>query len=181
MAKPSDTLARLRARSTEAGRFVLPLDPAWADKAQDAYDALRRAEVYEGEERALRVAAAQASIDQIAAEAGDNVAVFRFRRLSRAQYDELVSRNPPSEEQRAEDQDKMPGQRRVFNLDTFGPDLLHAVLLDPRLELEEVAVMLNGADDEVLLSKGEAEALLAAAMSTALSVPRAMPKGLALP
>lgn len=182
MTKPSDTLARLRARSTEAGKFVLPLDPVWADKITEAYGALRRADLIDDKyEKRQRVAEAQATIDELTEQAGEAVVVFRFCRLSRGQYDELVSRNPPTAEQRKEDDDKPWGQRRVFDIDAFGPDLLNTVLIDPKLTLDEVRGMLNGTDDEVLLAKGEAEALLGAAMAAALSQPRTVPPDLVLP
>lgn len=195
MNKPVDTLARLRSRSQEAGRFVLPLNRAWADKLQAAYTALNQAEILSGPdnpESGKRIAEAQAEVDRIAAEAGEEVVVFRFRRLGRAQYDALVSRNPPSAEQKKEDEDKPPRERRIWNQDTFGPDLVHAVMFDPKLPYDEVVNLINGPElsvhddkyDEAntsLLSKAESETLLNTAIMAALNNPRSLPADFELP
>lgn len=188
MSKPSDTLARLRARSVEAGRYILPLDPLWAAKSHAAYAALRNAEMAadpDDSESSRRVAEAQAQVDEINAEAEGEVLVFKFRRLSRAQYDAVVTRNPPTAEQIEKDKDVPLGQHRVFNTETFPIDLLHTVLIEPVLPLDELTEIINGpgadSDEEPLLSKGEAEALMSAAMQTALSVPRGLPAQLKLP
>ncbi len=187
MTKPSgtlDTLARLRARSEEAGRFVLALDPVWADKINEAYGTKRRAELIEEDgEKGRRVAEAQAAIDELVGQAGDNVVVFKFRRLSRSQYDELIHRHPPSAAQRKEDEDNglRYGERRVFNNDTLGPDLLSMTLIDPPMTIEEAKDLINGTADEQLLSKGEAEAMLFAAITAAQSAPKVLPEGLRLP
>lgn len=184
MATSSDTLARLRARSIEAGRFVLPLDPVWADKINEAQAALRRAELYLDEDKALRVAEAQATVDAIAESAGDNVVVFRMKRLSRAEYDALVTRNPPSPAQRKEDEEKPRTERRIFNEDTFGPELVSMVCYDPPLALEEAVALIHGVEGEdasLALSKGESEAFMWAAQAAALSAPKQVPKELKLP
>lgn len=183
MTKPSDTLARLRARSIEAGRFVLPLEPVWADKLTDAYSALRRAELADEDERAERVAEAKAVVTELEASAGDNVAIFRFRRMSRAQYDTLISRHPPTAEQRKEDDDKPVGQRRMFDTETMAPDLLSVVCIDPSLSIEDATDLMQGVSEDgaPLMSKGEAEAMLNAALSAALSPPRGLPRELTLP
>lgn len=195
MTRHLDTLARLRARDQEAGRFVLPLDRAWADKAYAAYDNLRRAETVladpEDPDSQRRINDAQAEVDRIVKEAGNEVVVFRFRRLGRATYDTLVSRHPPTEEQKAEDAAKPDRERRVWNADTFGPALLQVGMFDPKLSLGEIIELINGPDlDEVadpesdvkpLLSKAEAETLLNTAIMAALKTPPTMPEGLRLP
>lgn len=184
MAKSSDTLARLRARSIEAGRFVLPLETAWADKINEAQAAVRRAELVPDEDRAQRVAEAQAAVDALAESAGDKVLVFRMKRLSRAEYDALVTRNPPSPEQRKEDEDKPRTERRIFNEDTFGPELVSMVCYDPPLTPEEALAIIHGVEGEdasLALSKGESEAFMWAAQSAALSPPKQVPKELKLP
>jgi hypothetical protein len=183
MTKPSDTLARLRARSTEAGRFVLPLDPVWADKVTDAYGALRRAEMVEDDERATRVAEARAVIAELTESMDDNVMIWRFRRLSRPQYDDLVSRTPPSDKQKEAQAELPAAQRAVFDLEAMRWSLLSEVCIDPRYTLEEAQELLEGADEDgnPYLSRGESEALVNSAMSSALSTPRQLPRELTLP
>lgn len=183
MAKPSDTLARLRARSIEAGRFVLPLEPVWADKLNDAYSALRRAELLEEPERAEKVAEARANVASLEATAGDNVEVFRFRRISRVQYDELVSAHPPSAAQVEREKDLPAAQRSVFDLEEMRWALLAEVCIDPPLSPEEAKELICGCRDDgaPYLSRGESESLVNAAMAVALSMPRQLPKELALP
>ncbi len=185
MSKPSDTLARLRARPSEAGRFVLPLDPVWVDKLTEAYRAVRQAELVDDpDEREDRLATARTTVAELEAAAGNNVVVFRFRRLSRAQYDGLITRNPPTPEQRKEDEGKLPHERRLWNADTLAPDMLAMVLIDPPMEgPEEASAFLEATGDDgcAVLGKGEAEALLIAAQSAALSAPRMAPRELALP
>lgn len=184
MTESSAPLARLRARSIEAGRFVLPLEAAWADKINEAQAAVRRAELVPDEDRAQRVAEAQATMDALAESAGDNVVIFRMKRLSRAEYDGLVTRNPPSPAQRKEDEEKPRNERRIFNEDTFGPELVSMVCYDPPLTLEEAVAIIQGVDGDdasLALSKGEAEAFMWAAQAAALSAPRQLPKDLKLP
>lgn len=183
MTKPSDTLARLRARSTEAGRFVLPLEPTWADKLIEAYGALRRAEVLDDEDRATRVAEARAAISELEESATDNVIVWRFRRLSRPQYDALVNRCPPSQEQKDKEVDLPLRERNVFDLNDMRWALLAEVCIDPRYTPEEAKELIEGEgeDGAPFLSRGEAEALVNAAMASALSTPRALPRELTLP
>jgi hypothetical protein len=188
MNKPSDTLERLRARSIEAGRFVLPLDPVWAEKVLTASNALRNLETYgdpDDPERSRRVAEAKAELGELTANVEGEVMVFKFRRLSRAAYDAIVSRNPATKEQIEQaKEDEGPRARLVWNPKTFPVDLLATVLIEPKFDGDELVEMLNGDEDpdaEPLLSKGEAEAILAAAMQTALSVPPTLPAALSLP
>jgi hypothetical protein len=183
MTESSDPLARLRARSIEAGRFVLPLDPVWADKLINAYEAVNRARLYSDEgDKAQRVAEAQATVDAIAESAGENVIVFRMKRLSRAEYDALVTRHPPTPAQRKEDEDKPRGDRRAFDQDTWAPELVSLVCYDPPLTLEQATALIQGGGDQDLaLSKGEAEAFTWTAQAAALAIPRTVPKELKLP
>lgn len=179
MPKPSDTLARLRARSVEAGRFVLPLDQEWADKLADAYDRRNKAEFVED---ADQIAAARAEVAKLEELAGDNVMVFRFRRLSKPDWEALVARNPLSAEQRAA-QEKLPAyERKSWNQETFVPDLIATTCIEPRFTLEEATELINGTDEDgnAYLSGGEAAQLGNAAANAATSVARA-PKDLRLP
>lgn len=188
MTKPSDTLDRLRARSVVAGEFVLPLDPIWAEKVITASHALRTLETYgdpDDPDRSRRIAEARAELNDLTQNIEGDTMVFKFRRLSRAAYDAIVTRNPPTKEQI--DKAKTEGTGRgtlIWNAETFPIDLLHTVLIEPKMSIEDLMEMLNGSDnpdDEPLLSKGEAESILGAAMNTALSVPPTLPKALALP
>jgi len=52
-----------------------------------------------------------------------------FRAIGSAEYDRIVSKYPPTAEQRAEGSS--------FNLDTFAPALIAAVSLEPPLSLED--------------------------------------------
>jgi len=186
LSKPSGTLDRLRARSVVAGQFVLPLDPTWAEKVISASNALRTLETYgdpDDPERSRRVAEAKAELDALTSNVEGETMVFKFRRLSRAAYDAIVSRNPATAEQIAKAKEDT-GRVVIWNAETFPIDLLRTVLIEPKMTPEEISVMLNGSDDpdeEPMLSKGEAESILAAAMNTALSVPPTLPAALTLP
>jgi hypothetical protein len=184
MAKSSDTLARLRARSTEAGRFVLPLEPVWADKLNEAYSALRRADLLPEDQKPAKLAEAQAVVDGLVESAGDNVVIFKLRRLGRAEYDALVTRHPPTPEQRKEDEAKPAGQQRIWNEVTMEPELVALACIDPKLTVAEAAAIIRGEDSEEggpLLSKGEAEMFLTRAFAVAMSAPRSLPRELDLP
>ena len=52
-----------------------------------------------------------------------------FRAISLPSYDKLLNDHPPTTEQKAEG--------NTYNLDTFGPDLLSRVCVDPSLSLKE--------------------------------------------
>jgi len=186
MTKPSDTLERLRARSVVAGRFVLPLDPIWAEKVIAASNALRNVETYgdpDDPERSRRVAEAKSELAELTENIEGETITFKFRRLSRAAYDAIVSRNPATPEQ-IEKAKADSTRASIWNPETFPIDLLNTVLIEPKMSPDEITQMLNGTDDpddEPMLSKGEAESILAAAMNTALSIPPTLPRALALP
>ena len=184
MTKPSDTLARLRARSQEAGRFVLATDPEWAEKLGAAY---RKVRTLEGDapDAALadQLAAAKTDLAQLEELAGDKVIVFRFRRMGKPEYEELLAKHPATAEQRkTQDENNVPAyMRKVWDEETFEPDLVARVLIDPKLSLEEVVELLRPQGEEPLLSMGEARDLVQAAMAAAMSLPPTLPEGLRLP
>jgi hypothetical protein len=184
--KPSDTLARLRARSVEAGRFVLATDPQWAEKLGAAYRKVHTLGPEGGGDETLtdQLAQAKNELAALEASAGDNVVIFRFRRMGKPEYEELLARHPATAEQRkVQDENNVPPyMRKVWNEETFEPDLVQRVLIEPKLSLEEVCEMLRpDVTAEPILSMGEARDLVQAAMSAAMSLPPAIPEELRLP
>ena len=69
---------------------------------------------------------------------GDDVIEMTFQALSAHELDALTSKHPPTAEQ------KVNGM--VFNVDTFAPALVHACLVEPDLELDEVKAMWSSED-----------------------------------
>lgn len=179
MTKPSETLARLRARSAEAGRFVLALDPVWSDKLTEAYARLRQAETLD-EPQAIE--AAKAEVAGLEESAGDRVEVFIFRRMTRPEWEELVHSHPLTPAQQEQMKTAEVWERQVWNPDTFYPDLVSRVCIRPKMTLEEAAELLNGANEDgsPLLSVGESRQLTNAAAAAAVSV-AATPRELKLP
>ena len=186
MTKPSDTLARLRARSVEAGRFVLATDPQWAEKLGVAYRKVRNLEPEKGSLDATladQLAEAKNELAALEAMAGDNVIIWRFRRMGKPEYEQLLAKHPATAEQRKiqDDNNVPPYMRKVWNEETFEPDLVARVLIEPKLTFEEVCELLRPAGDEPLLSMGEARDLVQAAMAAAMSLPPEIPEELRLP
>lgn len=181
--KPSDTLARLRARSVEAGRFVLALDREWAERLTEAYAKVRRIEALADASVDDQLADAKGEVAELEAKAGDNVIVFRFRRMAKPEYEELLAAHPPTEAQRKAQDDAglQPWQRKVWNEETFEPALVHKVLIEPKLSIDEVCEMLRSVGDTPLLSMGEARQMADAAVAAALSPPVRVPEELRLP
>lgn len=179
MTKPSDTLARLRARSAEAGRFVLALDPVWSEKLTQAYARLRQAETLD-ESQAIE--AAKAEVAGLEESAGDRVEVFIFRRMSKTEWEELVHKHPLTPQQQERIKTAEMWERRVWNPDTFNPDLLSRVCIKPRLTLDEAVDLLEGVNEDgvPLLSAGEVAQLVTSAANAATSIATA-PRELKLP
>lgn len=65
---------------------------------------------------------------------GDKMTLL-FRALGSTEYDILVSKHPPTKEQKADDAN--------FNMDTFGPALISKVCIEPELTYEQVTDMWN--------------------------------------
>lgn len=61
-----------------------------------------------------------------------------FRAIGAIDYDKLVSKNPPTIEQRADG--------ASFNLDTFAPALIAAVSSDPDISPEDAKAIWNSSD-----------------------------------
>jgi hypothetical protein len=179
MTKPSDTLARLRARSAEAGRFVLALDPVWSEKLTQAYARLRQAETLD---EAAAIEAAKAEVAGLEESAGDRVEVFIFRRMSRPEWEELVHAHPLTPEQQERMKTAEMWEREIWNPETFYPDMVARVCIKPKMTLEEATELLAGVneDGQPLLSAGESRQLTNAASAAALSV-ATPPRELKLP
>lgn len=61
-----------------------------------------------------------------------------FRAIGHQQYDDLVAKNPPTPEERAEGSS--------FNTKTFAPALIAAVSVEPELSLAEAKELWNSSD-----------------------------------
>jgi hypothetical protein len=78
--------------------------------------------------------------------------VLRFRALSPKEFDDLVAQYPPNTKQKAEGM--------AYNPDTFGPALVAAVSLEPKLTVGEVTELI----DSGVWSPGEVNTLTGSAM-----------------
>ena len=75
-----------------------------------------------------------------------------FRAIGARDYDKLLTRHPPTTEQRAEG--------NSYNINTFGPALLSQVCIDPEMSAEQAAEIWNSSD----WGRGEVMSLFSAAV-----------------
>lgn len=119
------------------------------------------AEVLDGAERDFVLAsddsraASQAALDQARADVEAATVVFVFEAIGPPAYRALVAAHPPSAEQLADYEAKLKeqaekdlGEREfvdppIFNLETFGPALIAASCISPRLTVEQLQVELE--------------------------------------
>lgn len=64
--------------------------------------------------------------------------VFQAQAIGSKLYDKLVAAHPPTNKQR--------DQNQVYNIDTFAPALIAAVITDPKMTAEEVAELYDSDD-----------------------------------
>lgn len=95
------------------------------------------------------LAKVQAEVDQVEAEMGDKVAIFRFRGLGRKKF-EKFKENPefePTEEQiKTAVATQGPGTTLPWNTDTYPPALIAASLEEPEMTLEEAQELWDSDD-----------------------------------
>lgn len=87
--------------------------------------------------------AAQEFTVQLETEGGVEEVSFLFRALGGSQWDDLITANPPTKEQRVDG--------ASYNPNTFAPALLALVCQEPRLDEQEWTEIWNGGE----WSKGE--------------------------
>lgn len=91
--------------------------------------------------------AAKNALDELVAEADDNMISFRIRGLSAHEIDDLIEEYQPTAEQKADAKKNNPGQGVPrWNPDTFQPALVHAAMLDPEWTLEQVQELWESPD-----------------------------------
>lgn len=141
-----DTLQRLKRPAVETAPIVM--DPEWAHEAATARQKLAEADLrlLRDEEDPKAAAARRAALERLVAlrEARDQaeaagqpkVVDFKFRALSRLEYQEVVDRNEPSPED--EEAAAKRGSMALWNSDTFPPDLVATALQSPRLTTDQV-------------------------------------------
>lgn len=61
-----------------------------------------------------------------------------FQAIGATEYDKLVSKHPPKAEQRVDG--------ASFDIDSFGPDLIHKVSLEPDISLKDAQEIWNSPD-----------------------------------
>ena len=69
---------------------------------------------------------------------GQNEVSLLFRAIGSVEYDRLLTKNPPTTEQRAEG--------ATYNINTFAPALLAAVCYDPEMSTSEWSEIWNSPD-----------------------------------
>jgi hypothetical protein len=116
------------------------LDPGLADEldearselltAEERLKAAKQQETGEEVELAADVDEKRKRVDAVVAACREETVELRFRAMSRVAYDKLVDRHPPTEAQ------KKDGQ--TTNVETFGPALIAATLVEPKLTEDEV-------------------------------------------
>ena len=79
-------------------------------------------------------------------------AVMLFRAIGAREYDRMLTRHPPTTEQRSEG--------ASYNLNTFGPALLAQVCIDPEMSEEQAGEIWNSSD----WNRGEVMSLFSAAI-----------------
>lgn len=148
---PKDTPARREALKTATFEALINkkpaettvqvlLDPSLADELDEARMALGTAEArlraarqqVAGDEAELAadVDDARKRVEQLTEACRAQTVELRFRALPRLAYDDLVDKHPPTDEQKKEGQ--------TTNVDTFGPALVSATLVEPKLTEAEV-------------------------------------------
>lgn len=95
----------------------------------------------------------QQKIDAILEEAQDYIVTFRFRDIGRKKLDKLARDHPPTKEQQDEYKKLNAPGVLEFNVDTFGPALVAAASLEPKISLEHAETIFEdwGAGDIDLL------------------------------
>jgi hypothetical protein len=78
--------------------------------------------------------------------------VMLFRAVGARDYDRLLTKHPPTTEQRAEGSS--------YNINTFGPALISRVCIDPEMSEEQTAEIWNSSD----WGRGEVMSLFSAAV-----------------
>lgn len=79
--------------------------------------------------------------------------VVRYRALSSKEYDDLIATCPPTPKQKTDGM--------IYNPDTFGPALVAAVAIEPKLSVEQVTTLIESG----VWSPGEVNTLTGMAMS----------------
>ena len=80
----------------------------------------------------------QHQIDELVEESLDTEVVFTFKSIGRLRYDELVTENAPTKEQKKEGAE--------FNADTFPPVLVSESCVDPEMSLEDAVEIFASPD-----------------------------------
>lgn len=83
---------------------------------------------------------------------GEDAVSFLFRAIGITEYDRLVTDHPPTKDQLA--------QGSAYNINKFGPALLHMVVVEPSLSVEQWREIWNSPD----WSGGEISGLFSTAM-----------------
>lgn len=128
----------------------LPLDSEIADAFEDAKaeeERLKTRLEYKPDDRNLLKEhdAAVAKLEEAKALMLENSVLFKFRSIGRKRFDDLIFEHPPTEAQIKKAKENGSGEAN-WNEDTFPIALIHACLVDPKMEEHEVKDLWDSED-----------------------------------
>jgi len=137
------TYDHLRSRKKPNIKTVrLTLDSEVADIFEDAKAEVERLKIrvdYKPDDKTLRAEyhAAMEKFAEAKAQVMDHSVLFKFRSIGRKRFDDLIFEHPPTDAQIKKAKDNGTGDVN-WNEDTFPVALIHACLIEPKLEEQEV-------------------------------------------
>lgn len=155
----------MEAKKPHTQEVPIVLDSEWAERLQEAQQALVQAEgslklretVLESlrqldDPEALRETtdqiregiverdAAQAKVDELRAQSATKMITFKLRGLAPFEVDDLIADHQPTPEQKAEAKKNGAAPPR-WNAETYAPAMVHAALVEPEWTVEQISAM----------------------------------------
>lgn len=91
----------------------------------------------------------KAEFDSVMEAIDDNTVVMKFRSPGRKKYEDLLLEHPPTEEQQEQYKAMYgPEARAPYDSDTFGPALVALCCAEPKMTVEQVAILFDGEYDD---------------------------------
>ena len=139
-AAKANTIEEIKARKKAVTKQVaIQLDGEIADRIADLrklHLATRDSDRVSNE--ADKAPGIMEQIEELVGESRDTEVTFVFKSIGRFRYDEIVTENPPTKEQKKEGAE--------FNADTFPPALVAESCIDPEMSLEDAVEIFASPD-----------------------------------
>ena len=151
MTERPTTFDHLRSRMKPIFKTVrLPLDSEIADAFEESKGEVERMKIraeYKPEDRKVQAEYedALAKLAEAKALMLENSVEFKFRSIGRKRFDDLIFEHPPTEAQIKKAKENGSGEAN-WNEDTFPIALIHACLVDPKMEEHEVKDLWDSED-----------------------------------